>query len=128
MSSHRLQPIIKTAFLFIFAGVYFILGKFGLSLAFINASASAVWPPTGISLAVLLLLGQWTWPSIFLGAFLVNWSTAGGFATCLGIAAGNTLEAVLGAYLIKRFISSPDIFGQPVNVFKYIVICALSAM
>jgi integral membrane sensor domain MASE1 len=57
--------------------VYFIAGKLGLKLAFVNASASAVWPPSGIALAALLLLGYRTWPAIFLGAFLVNLTTAG---------------------------------------------------
>ena len=36
-----------------FAAVYFCAGKFGLSLAFVNASASAVWPPTGLALAAI---------------------------------------------------------------------------
>src|SRR5436309_2709344 len=74
------------------AAVYFSLGKFGLSLAFINASASAVWPPTGVALAVLLLFGLRLWPGIFIGAFLVNITTQGSVLTTLGIAAGNTLE------------------------------------
>ncbi len=52
--------------------VYFIAGKLGLSLAFLYASASPVWPPAGIALAVLLLLGYRIWPAIFVGAFLVN--------------------------------------------------------
>lgn len=37
--------------------VYILSGKLGLRLAFVNASATAVWPPTGIALAALLLLG-----------------------------------------------------------------------
>lgn len=76
--------------------VYFIAGMLGLTLAFLNASASAVWPPSGIALAALLLLGYRVWPAIFLGAFLVNFTTAGNFPTSLGIAAGNTLEALGG--------------------------------
>ena len=49
---------------------YFVAGKFGLSLAFVNASASAVWPPTGIAFAAFLLLGSRAWPAILVGAFL----------------------------------------------------------
>jgi len=63
--------------LLILAGVYVVAGKFGLSLAFVNASATAVWPPTGIALAATLLLGYRVWPAILLGAFLVNATTAG---------------------------------------------------
>src|SRR6185437_8845795 len=52
--------------------VYFVAGTLGLKLAFVHANATAVWPPTGIALAGLLVLGYRVWPAIFLGAFLVN--------------------------------------------------------
>src|SRR5881392_4033255 len=57
------------------AAVYFAAGKLGLKLAFVNASASAVWPCTGIALAAFLLLGYRVWPAILAGAFLVNLAT-----------------------------------------------------
>src|SRR5690242_12551760 len=79
------------------AFVYFISGKLGLKLAFLNQSATAVWPPTGIALAAVLLLGYRVWPGIWLGAFLVNITTAGSVVTTICIAGGNTLEAVLAA-------------------------------
>src|ERR1043165_7917438 len=83
--------------------IYFIAGKLGLKLAFLNASASAVWPPSGIALAVLLLFGYRLWPAIFVGAFFVNLTTAGNLATSLGIATGNTLEALCGSWLVNAF-------------------------
>src|SRR5437867_3053842 len=46
------------------ATAYFVAGKFGLSLALVNTSTTAVWPPTGIALAALLLLGLRVWPGI----------------------------------------------------------------
>src|SRR5713226_344768 len=82
---------------------YVDAGKLGLQLALVNERATAVWPPTGIALAALLLLGRLVWPIIFVGAFLVNVTTAGTIVTSLGIAAGNTLEAVVGAALVTRF-------------------------
>ena len=81
--------------------VYFGAGKLGLSLASLHASASPVWPPAGIALAALLVLGYRTWPAIFLGAFLVNATTAGNIATSLSIATGNTLEALCAAWLVR---------------------------
>ena len=77
--------------------LYLIAGKLSLKLAFLHASASPVWPPAGIALAALLVLGYRVWPAIFIGAFLVNLTTAGNVPTSLGIATGNTLEAVAGA-------------------------------
>ncbi len=101
------------------AVVYFLAGKLGLSLAFVNRSVTSVWPPSGISLAAILLLGYRVWPGIFLGAFAVNITTAGSVATCLGIATGNTLEAVLGAWLVSRFASGLDAFRKPRDIFKF---------
>lgn len=87
----------------LFTLLYFAAGKLGLRLAFVNASATAVWPPTGIALAGLLVLGCRVLPCVFLGAFLVNITTAGNAATAMGIALGNTLEGLAGAWLINRF-------------------------
>ena len=83
------------------AGVYFVAAKLGLSMAFVHPSATAVWPPTGIALAAFLVLGYRVWPGIFLGAFLANLTTAGCVATTFGIATGNTLEGLVGAYLVN---------------------------
>jgi signal transduction histidine kinase/ActR/RegA family two-component response regulator len=99
--------------------VYFIAGKLGLKLAFLQASASPVWPPAGIALAALLVLGYRTWPAIFLGAFLVNVTTAGNIATSLCIATGNTLEALCGAWLVNRFASGTRVFDRAQDVFKF---------
>ncbi len=100
-------------------GVYVLAGKLGLSLAFVHASASAVWPPTGIALAAFLMLGYRAWPAIFAGAFVVNITTAGSAATSLGIAAGNTLEGMLGAYLANRFANGVRAFDRAQDTFKF---------
>src|SRR5438552_13081159 len=99
------------ALLFILTLLYFAAGKIGLSLAFVHNHVSAVWPPTGLSLAALLLFGYRVWPAVFLGAFLVNITTPsqvdGAWSIAIGssllIAVGNTLEAVCGAALARRF-------------------------
>src|SRR6266487_2280191 len=108
--------------------VYFIAGKLGLSLAFLYASASPVWPPAGIALAVLLLLGYRIWPAIFVGAFLVNATTAGNVASSLAIAAGNTLEAVCGAWLVNRFAGGTSVFDRPQGVFKFALAAVVSTI
>jgi integral membrane sensor domain MASE1 len=91
----------------ILAIVYVIAGKLGLMLASLHASASPVWPPAGIALAALLLFGYRVWGAIFIGAFLVNVTTAGNAATSFAIAVGNTLEALVGAWLVNRFGAAP---------------------
>ncbi len=99
--------------------IYIFAGKLSLQLAFFNASATAIWPPTGIAIAVLLLLGYRVWPIIFLGAFIVNITTQGSVGTSMGIALGNTLEAILGAYLMTRFANGKHAFDSVANVFKF---------
>src|SRR5437764_8228174 len=96
--------------------IYFLAGKLGLKLAFLHASASPVWPPAGIALGAVLVLGYRSWPAIFLGAFLVNVTTPGTVGTSLAIAAGNTLEAVCGAWLINRFAGGTQVFERSQNV------------
>src|SRR6059036_4189922 len=104
--------------------IYFLAGKLGLKLAFLHASASPVWPPAGVALAALLVFGYRVWPAIFVGAFLVNVTTAGNVATSLAIASGNTLEALCGAWLVNRFAGGKTVFDRPQGVVKF----ALAAM
>ena len=89
--------------------VYFASGKAGLKLAFANESVTAVWPPTGIALAALVLWGRSLWPGVLLGAFLANVTTDVPVYTAAGIAVGNTLEAVVGAALLERFGFRPSL-------------------
>lgn len=106
---------------------YVIAGTLGLKLAFVHPSATAVWPPTGIALAALLVWGYRVWPGIFIGAFLVNIVTEGSPATSLGIAAGNTLEGLMGAYLVNRFANGCHAFDRPTDVFKFAAMAGLSS-
>jgi len=101
------------------AGVYFVAGKLGLKLASLNASATAVWPCTGIALAAFLILGYRVWPAILSGAFLVNVTTAGSVATSIGVAVGNTLEGVVGCYLVNRFGGGRRALERAQDVFKF---------
>jgi integral membrane sensor domain MASE1/anti-sigma regulatory factor (Ser/Thr protein kinase) len=84
------------------AAAYYGAAKLGLSLAFETGSVTAVWPPTGIALAAVLLLGYRIWPAVALGAFLANSWTGVPLYAVLGITVGNTLEALAGAFLLRR--------------------------
>ena len=118
-------PVLLAAF----TPVYFLAGKLGLALAFVHASASAFWPPTGIAIAAALLFGLRIWPAVFVGAFLVNITTSGDVASSLGIASGNTLEAVVAAWLVNRFAGGAAVFDRPHDVFRFTILAAaLSTM
>ena len=111
----------------VFAIIYVIAGKIGLNLASLHASASPVWPPAGIALAAILLLGYREWPAIFVGAFIVNLTTAGDISTSVAIATGNTLEAIAGVWLVNRFAGGKNVFDRPQGVFKFALAAAISA-
>lgn len=84
------------------AAIYFGTGKFGLNLDPVGGFAALIWLPTGISLAALLIFGFKLFPGIFLGAFLVNLVTGAPLPSALGIATGNTLEAIIAFQLLKK--------------------------
>ncbi|PYM63354.1 MAG: hypothetical protein DME11_17135 [Candidatus Rokuibacteriota bacterium] len=109
----------------VIAGVYFVAGKVGLTLASVHPSATTVWPPTGIALAATLLLGYRVWPALFAGAFLVNVTTAGSAWTSLGIASGNTLEALLGGWLVTRFANGCQAFDRTRNILTFVALAGL---
>jgi anti-anti-sigma factor len=97
------RPRVRYALqLVIVAGVYIGSGKLGLQLAFATRSVTAIWPPTGIALAALVIGGYRLWPAVALGALVTNLDTGVSAVTVLGIVSGNTLEALTGAVLLRR--------------------------
>jgi PAS domain S-box-containing protein len=99
------------------AGAYYLTALLGQSLALPQTTATAVWLPSGIALAALLLGGAGLWPGVALGALLVHahvlfQAGAGSPAKILlaasVIAGGNTLEALLASLLFRRYIERPD--------------------
>jgi len=73
------------------------------------------------------VLGYRTWPGVYVGAFLVNVVTAGTVATSIGIATGNTLEALAGAALIRRFAGGRDAFDRAIDVLAFMLLGGLVA-
>jgi len=104
------------------AGAYFVFAKLGLMLASVNPSASPIWPPSGIALAAVLLGGLRMWPAIFAGAFAANLLTAGTPETSALIAFGNTLEAIVGGFLIGRWSGGASTFMTPAQVAKFALV------
>lgn len=84
------------------AAVYFATARLGLAMAFAAEQVTVIWPPTGIALAAVLLFGYRMWPGIAFGAFFANILANEPAVTALGIACGNTLEALAGAWMLHR--------------------------
>jgi PAS domain S-box-containing protein len=106
--------------------VYYGAGRAGLSLAYVHLSATAIWAPTGIALAALLVWGRSLWPVVLLGAFLVNVTTSGAPGVSAAIAVGNTLEALIGASLIERYAQGARAFERTADTVRFAVLAAFS--
>jgi len=117
----------KTLRMLALAAMYFVAGRVGLLVAHVHVSVSPVWPATGIALGALLIWGIGFWPAVFAGAFLVNLTTnlphdvavVPRIIQAAGIAVGNTLEAVAGAWLVNRFANGCNAFQRVRDVFRY---------
>jgi signal transduction histidine kinase len=88
--------------LILLAAIYTGAARAGLLLDAIAGFATLVWAPTGIAIAALLLFGYRLSPAIFVGAFLANLWTGASVLAALGIACGNTLEAVAATAILSR--------------------------
>jgi signal transduction histidine kinase len=86
------------------AAVYHLAARLGLSMAYLQSNTSPVWPPTGIAFAALLILGIPRWPGVTLGVLLGSLLTGAPFDLALGMALGNTLEALVGVFILQRYV------------------------
>ena len=88
----------------ILIALYFLGGALGKQASFLSGSVALVWPPAGIALAAILLFGYRFWPGVALGAVLFSFMNGLplGFFT-LGTALGNTMGAIVCAFLLRTF-------------------------
>ncbi|WP_224362404.1 MASE1 domain-containing protein [Hyalangium versicolor] len=84
------------------AAAYMVAAKVGLAFSLFHKSVSPVWPASGLALAGLLWFGVRRWPGVFLGSFLATLLWHAPLLASLEVSVGTTLEAVLGAWLLKR--------------------------
>src|SRR5437588_12862742 len=99
------REALGAGFLFI---AYFATARFGLLMDAVAGFATLVWPPTGIALVALSLFGLRLWPGVFAGALAVNLHAGASLPVALGIASGNTLEALAGSWLLGRTRFQPS--------------------
>ena len=125
-AASRIRPLGAYALELCIIGIlYFLMAKGGLALASINPSATPIWPATGLALAAVLIKGYRVWPAILLGAFAANLITAGSAVSSIPIAVGNTLEGVIGGWLINRWCFGCEVFATPGAVARFALISML---
>jgi PAS domain S-box-containing protein len=99
----------------------FLAGNLGLKLTILHPPVSPVWPPAGVAVAAMLLLGYRVWPEILIASFLVCRLGSTPLNPSIAIAIGNTLEALTAAYLVNKFARGIKAFDTAQGVFKFIV-------
>jgi signal transduction histidine kinase/integral membrane sensor domain MASE1 len=104
---------------------YYLAGRLGLELAYLDGAVAALWPPAGLGLAVLVLYGPWMVPGIVIGdLFLGDYSTPLG--TVLAQTVGNTVALVVAAALLRRLTRGRTGLDRVADVLAFIA-CALVA-
>ena len=118
-------PVVYAGTLALAAGAYYLAGRIGLELAYLDGAVAALWPPAGLGLAVLFLLGIRLWPGIVIGDLLL-----GDFSTPLGTVlaqtVGNTVALVVAALLLRRLTGGRGSLERVADVLAFVA-CALVA-
>jgi PAS domain S-box-containing protein len=121
------RPLSQIGLMIVVAVAYFWAAELGLSLASVHTNVSPVWPPTGIAIASLIIFGWSLWPAIFLGAFAANLLTNVPVLTAVGIAVGNTLEALVAYFLLRRAEGWRGSLESLAFVFRFVLFAVVLA-
>jgi signal transduction histidine kinase len=89
--------------------------------------ATAIWPPSGIAVAALLVAGGRLWPAVWLGSFLANVTIDAALIASSIIATGSTLQALAIAALVRRHLGVPYRFRNVEQVVKFVLVAAFGA-
>lgn len=125
MTTYTEQNLITGTLL---AAIYFGIAKFGLAFAIPPGNATAVWPASGLALAAIILFGYRVSWGIWLGASLANVTTGISYTAAGLIGLGNTLEAVLAAWIFLKYIDPAIPFNKASEAFRFAMLTAVSAM
>jgi signal transduction histidine kinase len=119
------------------AVLYFFSAQLGYFLSFSGSSSLPVWPPSGVAFALIILLGRSSWPGIAIGALISNlmgtWSSGTSTPYTLVlitslITLGQTLEALIGNYLVKMWIKDDYPFGRANETFRFLFVALLMSL
>ncbi|MBV9360088.1 MAG: MASE1 domain-containing protein [Betaproteobacteria bacterium] len=120
--------MLRTAQAVLLAVVYFAAAKVSLLVAIPPGYATAIWPPSGIALAALLLWGIPLWPGAWIGSFAANLMVGGSVLTATAIASGSSLQAFAIATLVRRHLGVPRRFLRVREVLTFVGLAAGGAV
>jgi signal transduction histidine kinase len=114
--------------------VFYASACLGYFLAFTNTITLPAWPPSGIGLALLLLLGRRSWPGLAIGSLVANimayWNNnalpvQSIIIISVSITAATTIEVLIGNYLIKNWIGDVHSFKNTRSAFRFLFVALL---
>jgi diguanylate cyclase (GGDEF)-like protein len=108
-------------------GIYFALGQLGIGVGGFAGDRMAVWPASGFAIAALVIVGRRAWPAILAGAFFSLLIPTHQFILSAVVAAGYTVEALLGALLIDRLARGEKAFQSAATIFRFVAVAAVVA-
>ena len=131
IKKHPMQSFRGSVFpVFAVAIAYWVTGLLSLLLAIPPGYATAIWPASGIALVVVLVYGIRVWPGILIGSFLTNISMGTGTTLTfldlkeilvpLGIGAGAACQAIVGAFLVRRYAGFPNLLASERDIFLFL--------
>ncbi|MBZ9611863.1 CHASE domain-containing protein [Rheinheimera maricola] len=120
----------KVFHILLLALCYACIGRLSVLLAIPPGYATAIFPPAGIALVVMLLFGRYCAPGIFLGSLLLNlWigfdsgsDIVAGLPIAFGAATGATLQALLALYLVRRYVTAPDELIRDTDIILFLLL------
>src|SRR5918994_483907 len=121
------RPVVYAGMVALAAAAYYLAGRLGLELAYLDGAVAALWPPAGLGLAVLFLFGIRLWPAIVIGdLFLGDFSTPLG--TVLAQTVGNTVAIVAAAWLLRRYTHGRGSLERVTDVLAFVVAALIAAV
>ena len=117
--------------------LYYFAARVGYFFAFENSNALPTWPPSGIAFAMMILFGRQTWPGIMIGSLVANvmaqWNNPELPSQTIIIISSliafcNTLEAVVGYFLVKHWIKSDFPFKSTKNTYRFLFVSLLMCL
>jgi signal transduction histidine kinase len=125
--SRRGNLALYTGSVALVALAYYLAGRLGLALAYLDGAVAALWPPAGLGLAALFLYGLRLWPGIVIGDLLLaDFSTPPG--TVLGQTVGNTLAVLTAAVLLRRLTGGRGNLERILDVLALVACAVVGAL
>ncbi len=114
---------------------YILFAKLTLHFSSVTGLVWLIWPAAGISFALVLLLGYRVWPGIFIGTLISSLHDFNLiFADPMVILEqsraifspfGSTIQAVMGAWLVRKFGDYPQTFINPKKIVRFYILAGV---